>query len=375
MNKNKFRINAKNLLLTYPQVKPEITRQMVLSELLTKERLNIKNYLIAKEIHKDEGIHYHVYLELEKRCDIKNSNYLDILNNHGRYERVNSRVSTINYLLKEDENHLTNMLFETYNNKLVSPEEWAIHRSKDIGVKKTLLEYIEKYPERVTTYLTKLEKTLILIDKLQQQKEESQLKNFDIIPFENLNWNHLEQAQDLNEWIQSERKETLVLTGGSGTGKTVWALSYCSKEKKNTLYMTDFEGFKELSINHDSWILDDSNLHNISKITTEAITKLLDNSTSTDLRLLGKSLKRPANLTQIIITNNLKTVLKRGQKRILRRIRIINFDKPIIFNINVENNYYLNNPVRDEKNKELWLQQQNISEKDLLEEVSKKPKE
>jgi len=369
MKKNmaEFRINVKKLFLTYPQVSKNLNHELVLKQL--KEKLSIEDYIIALEMHEDGSPHYHILLVLSKRCDIKISSYLDLKdqdNNvfHGKYEKVKNFKNAIKYVVKEN-NFITNMRLPIYKGNFIQPEEFVIHQAREKGEIEALNDYIKDYPERLTKYLSILKRTLKNIREIENAITEEEIPVE--VPYDKIDFSNIKQAKELKEWVDADKKETLVLTGKSGTGKTTWALSFCKEQKLKTLYITDFEGFKNLkNKKKDAWILDDANLAKITKITGEALTKLIDNSTQADLRLLGQSLKRPRNMIQIIITNNLSSVIKKLEKRVSRRIRIINFDKPIILNIENLHLHYHNNQEREFKNKEIWIEQNN--DKNLLEE-------
>lgn len=65
----KFRLNAKKLFLTYP--KCSITKEEALEQLKAKLK-HISKILVAHELHKDGTDHLHVYINLDKKCNIIN---------------------------------------------------------------------------------------------------------------------------------------------------------------------------------------------------------------------------------------------------------------------------------------------------------------
>lgn len=110
----KYRLSGRHLFLTYAQIglgREECLEQLRRS-LIPRE---IKNYVISTEDHKSEkGEHLHVYLELDKRCDILDKHRLDLewdgKKIHGNYQSCRSYNSVIRYVIKEGlEKVLTNM--------------------------------------------------------------------------------------------------------------------------------------------------------------------------------------------------------------------------------------------------------------------------
>lgn len=103
--KNKeFRIQTKELFLTYPKCEIEIVD--ALNQL--NELLEINKYFIVRELHQDGSYHIHAYLRLSKVCDIKNPERLDLtslknseqIKYHGNYQVVKKRSAVISYCAK-----------------------------------------------------------------------------------------------------------------------------------------------------------------------------------------------------------------------------------------------------------------------------------
>ena len=57
-----FRISAKRIILTYSQAHSEMSTEDVLEQLKNKPSLGQFNYLIAREVDEDGGLHFHVVL-------------------------------------------------------------------------------------------------------------------------------------------------------------------------------------------------------------------------------------------------------------------------------------------------------------------------
>jgi len=106
---NKFRLNSLKLFLTYPQSK--LGRQGVVDGLTSFFKENICYYVVSEEEHKEDeeqGLHQHVYLILNKKCDIRNAKALDINGQHGNYLTMKKQEECLQYVTKEDKEPLSN---------------------------------------------------------------------------------------------------------------------------------------------------------------------------------------------------------------------------------------------------------------------------
>lgn len=97
-----FRLNAKQLFLTYPRC--PLPLETVLQQLLGL--LPVSKYTVAQEEHQDGELHIHAYLMLEKKVNIKNPRKLDLKSEegveyHGKYEGCRSARAVDTYVKKE----------------------------------------------------------------------------------------------------------------------------------------------------------------------------------------------------------------------------------------------------------------------------------
>ncbi|AXF50874.1 replication-associated protein [Stipagrostis associaed virus] len=92
-----YRIRGQALLLTYSQTSLDQNDLAAFHH----EQLPISYYLLANETHQDNGRHYHVYLETEKRFDITNVRRFDFGGEHPNTQVPRNREATINYCKKE----------------------------------------------------------------------------------------------------------------------------------------------------------------------------------------------------------------------------------------------------------------------------------
>lgn len=97
--KSEFRINARNLFLTYP--KCDLEPEEALS--LLRPELDFEDYVIAQEMHEDGTPHLHVWLQAreKKKFNIRDPNKLDLLHHHGNYQAARNVSAVLKYVTKE----------------------------------------------------------------------------------------------------------------------------------------------------------------------------------------------------------------------------------------------------------------------------------
>ena len=97
--KSEFRINARNLFLTYP--KCDLEPEEALS--LLRPELDFEDYVIAQEMHADGTPHLHVWLQArgKKKFNIREPTKLDLLHPHGNYQAARSVSAIVKYVTKD----------------------------------------------------------------------------------------------------------------------------------------------------------------------------------------------------------------------------------------------------------------------------------
>jgi len=355
-----FRLNAKKLYLTYSQIDKNITHGELLN--IFNNLLNINEYLIALENHKDGGLHAHLYFILNKRCDFRSSKCLDFMYNnkifHGNYQTAKHHNALITYMAK-DNNYITNMTFHIHNNKIITCEEFLLYESRRVGINKALNNFIEMYPNKAIKNINNLIsnlKTCELIHELNQIKTDDVENTLD-----NFNFNALENKEELFKWINSQKKKSLILCGKSNTGKSFLGKTLIKLlTKDNYLRVTDYQGLKNLDNTHKGILFDDVKLADLPETT---IINLLDTLDRNDLRLLHHVKSKNPDLIQIFTINDLRTLFKTLPEQLSRRALVIHFDKTIV-NITVNNiqnnNFYLNDKKHLDNNNIIWQKFQSI---------------
>jgi hypothetical protein len=99
-NAKAFRIQASHLAITYPQC--ELDSEVIKEKLFSKLD-GIQHYVIAREKHQDGNYHIHVYLGLQKKCNIRNARFFDIDGFHPNVQACWSPRLWYNYVKKDGE--------------------------------------------------------------------------------------------------------------------------------------------------------------------------------------------------------------------------------------------------------------------------------
>lgn len=212
---DKFRLQAKNLFLTYSQV-GELSRERVKEFLI--EKLAPIDYIIAKEKHEDGGDHFHCYLELAKKSNIKNARFLDIDGIHGRYEAVKSKKFCMQYTIKKGDYDssfdVQQRLKSMENHTAIEKNINFLKQIEDNGIAKSVRDGVINLRN-----LIQVEKNLNRLKELETVDEREDIPSMLENP-----WN-LELKLDTdnkccNYWIFSK---------GSNYGKTTWLKSLLRK--------------------------------------------------------------------------------------------------------------------------------------------------
>lgn len=132
----KFRCNARQFFLTYPQAL--VDHNDLYNHLSNLEVHGDKPglILVAKEKHKDGNDHYHVYLKFNEKKDVKNEKLFDCFGLHPNIQSVRSVKAVLKYVIKDD-NYLAN-----FEPEIKLPLSKILERSND---EKSFMELCLKY--------------------------------------------------------------------------------------------------------------------------------------------------------------------------------------------------------------------------------------
>lgn len=107
-----FRLNSNRVFLTYPQA--TCSKQGLfdfLSSLTSTNDHNgiqVAHCLVAQESHQEEGLHFHCYVEFQRKINISNERLFDYEGNHPNIQAVKSKTNVLKYCTKEDQEPLAN---------------------------------------------------------------------------------------------------------------------------------------------------------------------------------------------------------------------------------------------------------------------------
>lgn len=341
-NKKKFRLRAKTMFLTYPQLPKEITKQNIVDSALEHYETVFKSpfdYLIVIELHEDGNPHLHVLLKFPKVQNIYSANKLDIqliepgqegvedvsYTCHGKYEASKSEHKVIQYLLKDVDNKddlFTNMNLPMIDDVYYSnPYEHLYAIMLKCGYAAAIQELYHRYPKEAT-----LKGNSIAANLMQAAhfiRGEERLKNrveYDLSDF-------VELPKPIKEWLAQKDQKPLILYGGSGFGKTALAKSLMKYLNKNYMIVSDINDLRRFdSSSFDAIIFDDLDFTDMSR---ESIIHLIDVEEDRSIRVLYGTASIPALTSKIFTLNYIQSLLRNNDEAIARRLKTCEISKPI----------------------------------------------
>lgn len=91
-----FNFQAQTIFLTYPQC--TLTKEELL--LALQDRFDVKDYIVAQELHADGTPHLHAYLKLEARIHKRTADFADIQGFHPNITAPRSVKAVMKYVSK-----------------------------------------------------------------------------------------------------------------------------------------------------------------------------------------------------------------------------------------------------------------------------------
>lgn len=225
-----FRVCANHFRITYSQANdPRVTKETIYNK--WKDERNLKYICVAKELHQDEGIHYHVHLHYDPRKDVRNEKYYDIPGiPHPNVQKADNPGGWNRYV-KEDGDYLENTPFQ-------EEEEDNLYNLARSKGREEYFEYCRKkkiqfqYAAEAWNYSHIVDSTI---------EPESAIQG---------NYNHM-----LNWYECPIQNKATVIIGETGIGKTVYAKTKSTKPALFISHMDDLKRFDPRR--HKSIIFDD----------------------------------------------------------------------------------------------------------------------
>jgi len=328
--RNKFRISATSLFLTYPEEKDYTSiKEDDIKDKLTEEldSYEIKTLIIARETSDSENPynHFHVFVKTEKKMNITSQDRLDIKGIHGNYQAAKNHKNATNYLLKQGD--VTGFGFDQHKiitEQLKDPFDIFCYRCKYQG--KNPRELMNKIldSEKYNTEFFNIEKdywkriniyeNYILKNTKNKKKPLNQMYIRQDIALGLMNW--IDES-DNNSWTS----KTLYLWGESGCGKSSLARSITKDEALIVRDLNQLKNYRPKT--HNSIIFDDVCLKNRDR---EEIISLLEGDTSRVVNVKFGTVSINPGVTVIFISNYnpIRTLCENVEdKAILRRIHTI----------------------------------------------------
>nr|ANW06407.1 replication-associated protein [Eggplant golden mosaic virus] len=229
---NKFRINAKNYFLTYPQC--SLTKEEALSQIQALETPTNKLFIrICRELHEDGTPHLHVLIQFEGKFQCKNHRFFDLKSPtrsahfHPNIQGAKSSTDVKAYMEK-DGDVLDHGVFQIDGRSArggCQSANDAYAEAINSGSKAAALNILkEKAPKDFVLQFHNLNSNLdrIFVPPLEVFVCPFSSSSFDQVP------------EELDEWVVGNvvsaaarplRPISIVLEGDSRTGKTMWARS------------------------------------------------------------------------------------------------------------------------------------------------------
>jgi hypothetical protein len=333
---NKFRIQSKNILLTYSQAKG-LNKYKLQEFIVNGTNLIIDKYVICSEKHNDGNKHYHILLKLEEKPDIKNECFFDYKGNHPNIKRV-LFSERIFYVTKEDNNVLCNFNLDEYKKEVfnkMSYESLSVtlidvmkRKNKDIALK--LFYY---YANNLT-----LVKYTIRVKKILNSVNE--LKEINTKLISNYNSNSFKKIKTLesyvDDFINGKQTKALYLGGVPRIGKTESVINYLNKRNVPFEYARKGEMLRNKSLEGKIIILDDDVFAGIKR---EELISYFETQQPHYLSARFNDIFIPAKVGKILLNNKpfkklLKELKLENDKALVERI-ISTFLKDKLYNINV----------------------------------------
>nr|AZL96548.1 replication initiator protein [Squash leaf curl virus] len=228
-NPNSFRLTARNIFLTYPRC--DVPKEEVLEMLLHLSWSVVKpNYIrVAREEHSDGSPHLHCLIQLSGKSNIKDAGFFDLTHPrrsarfHPNIQAAKDTNAVKNYITKEGDYCESGQYKVSGGSK--SNKDDVYHNAVNAGSAGEALEIIKAVYSK--TLFVNFINLLANDERLFQETPGPWVSPFEISSFTSVP----EELQDLADDYFNEcsaarpRPISIIIEGGSRTGKTMWARS------------------------------------------------------------------------------------------------------------------------------------------------------
>jgi hypothetical protein len=275
-----FRINAKNLFITYPR--SELNHDELYEHILTIYNDNELFAIIATENHKDGEKHIHALLKYKKKVDLRDKRKFDYQGRHPNIQAVKNIQATINYIKKD--NH------------------WTEHGSIDNAT------VVKESPYKLAKTLDSEEKFFEECHKLKHSflyaRHAFELNRRGALDLNTiLEWD--QQGLISNNRLNNlptpvELSKSLWILGPSGCGKTTWAKKNLPKP---LLFITHLDVLQEYRPNyHRCLLFDDMSFAHLPRT---AQIHIVDTENPRQIHIRYRIITIPAGTQKCFLSNDI----------------------------------------------------------------------
>lgn len=283
---SRFRFNAKNVFLTYPQCdKTKDELQQFLKQLDPRPA----EWAIAQEHHQDGSLHLHAVVGYPSKINIRDQRHWDFEGHHPNIGPVRNLRATCDYIRKEDPEPLYGgsggacsfgPRAEGGSGRKARDDGKYIELARGGDYKAALACFTERYPKEYVLRKTQVEENLRGMAKRVRGAVSYGLETFQ------------EAAEG---WDRTER--TLFLWGPSGTGKTEYAKALLGTEVLLVRHMDQLKGLNE---EHTGIVFDDCGFHHWPR---ESVIHLLDLKNDSGINVKHGCVVIHAGLPRVVTHN------------------------------------------------------------------------
>lgn len=314
-----FRIQARNLFITYPRPKADVisfTKEDLLAFL--KSKLHLKSAVIAEEKHENGATHFHALISSFFPFNIVNPRFLDFKGWHPNIQVCRNVEKSIDYLFKDDNCPLT-LNFEKNSKKsdklflaaTTSSHKDFIKLCLDSKISGAYCDMIWRTSNRVPAItftaetpvegevlhpflkrLTIVNNKLLFDQNFSSEAERDKLKLLGSISRDGISYVFGEKFDHNNG------KSSIHIIGPKDTGKTTWAKKFMPKP---ILFVKHLDNLQDFIPNyHMSILFDDMSFKHLPR---ETQLDLVDRFNQSQIHLRYKVANIPSHILKVFTSN------------------------------------------------------------------------